>query len=113
MTVRNLNNASVELWISDPWELGTECEDGPIGARIVRQSGEKISMRFEKSFHYAGKEIVGAVAQPRYVGETLFHLTKRGELVVGLHLTTDAPEAVSIFEMENQGIVAVGSIHVE
>jgi len=100
---------SVELWVSDPFEFGTECGVGPFKAVVLDRSSEAVLVRLSEPFEYEGKRLVGAVIRPRHVGDSTEVLVASGKLIANiLFLFREVPKLEALSPHED-GEAAIGS----
>jgi len=58
---------AARIWISDPWDFGTECGVGPFEGVIVQSEPRSLLIRLDAPIDYRSTRLVGVIAQPRHV----------------------------------------------
>lgn len=112
MSPRHLINSQVDLYVSDPWEFGTECGEGPFSGTVTDVAKDALTVRLETPLRYQGKDLVAVVVRPRYTGESTDLLTRTRQLVANfLFLTRNVQSLAALLPLED-GIAAIGSANV-
>lgn len=57
---------SVIIFVSDPWEFGTQCGVGPFLGEIICRREDKLLIVLSSPLEYAGQHYVAMLASPRY-----------------------------------------------
>lgn len=109
MSMTQLLNSVVDLSVSDPWEFGTECGEGPFSGLVTDAAKDALTVRLERPLRYQGKQLVAVVVRPRYKGESTDSLVQTRRLVANfLFLTRDVSSLATLRPLED-GIAAIGS----
>jgi hypothetical protein len=101
--------SAVELWVSDPFEFGTECGVGPFKGTVVDTTSEALLVRLHEPFEYGGKRLVAAVARPRHVGDSTDLLATTGKLIVNILFLFREVPTLGALSPKEEGEAAVGS----
>jgi hypothetical protein len=56
----------VIIYVSDPWEFGTECGVGPFAADVVDVCPESLVLDLKPAIVYRGSHLVTVVVKPRH-----------------------------------------------
>jgi hypothetical protein len=68
MNATALTSLPVSIFVTDPWEFGTECGTGPFTGTITHATKERLVIALSSPIDYHGKTLKTIVAQPRHVG---------------------------------------------
>lgn len=111
MTTTKLLNLPVLIFVSDPWEFGSECGTGPFFGPILDATNAKLLVRFSKPVNYEGKTLLVAVGQCRHVGDTLENLSEK-PMAMNLVLFPEAVEIIAELNPEKteEGVAVIGTI---
>jgi hypothetical protein len=111
MNIDALKRATVSVFVSDPWEFGSECGTGPFLGTVIDVSPNSILVELAKPIFYGGRTLVAVIAKPRYAGDRMEALAN-GPLTVNLVLiTSDFLSSFAIqAESSREGIPVLGSI---
>jgi len=75
------------IYISEPWDFGTEHGCGPFSVildEILNESGENFLMHLENSIIYKDTTISRISAQVRYVGKSIYDILRTGSVTIGM-----------------------------
>ena len=60
----------VRIWVSEPWEFGTECGVGPFEAVVEAEKDGRLFLRLVTELSFNQHEFPAAIATPRHEAET-------------------------------------------
>jgi hypothetical protein len=104
-----LVNSIVDLSVSDPWEFGTECGEGPFRGRVVDVAEGALAVRLEAPLQYRGKTLVAAIVRPRHGGESTEVLKQTRRLVANFLFLTRDVSSLGALRRSEDGVAAIGS----
>jgi hypothetical protein len=110
MSTTTAKTRAVDVWISDPWEFGTECGEGPFGAVITDQTTNEFLLRLEVPLLYQGRQLTNAIARPRHTGDNVAMLSLSARLDVGLLFVERSMQSLSDVSNKESGVPAIGSV---
>jgi len=103
----------VDVFVSDPWEFGTECGSGPFTGRVVEIDDDAYLIRLDTSLNYRGLSFKSLIAKPRHVGVTPtdFDLAE-GMLSTNMVLSISSPDSLQATKSAGVGenLVVIGSL---
>ncbi|HQF84805.1 MAG TPA: hypothetical protein PLX58_07505 [Smithellaceae bacterium] len=71
MSKKNLIGSRMALFVSDPWEFGSECGTGPFVGTIKDEDNGKALVRFDKTISYGGTDYSLCICFPRHQGKDI------------------------------------------
>lgn len=84
MTLLPSVGIEVLVFVSDPWEFGTECGVGPFPARIMDVRTDALLLELRVPIEYGGARLQTLVATARHAPGTIALLTSEGRLAANL-----------------------------
>lgn len=109
MTATQLLDMVVDLTVSDPWEFGTECGDGPFRGRVIDSSGDALAIRLEAPLRFQGMQLATVIVRPRHTGESMDVLVSARRLSANLLFLTSSVTSLSAFKCSGGGVAAIGT----
>ena len=104
-------NLAVVVFVSDPWEFGTECGTGPFQGIVADVTDENVLIRLGRPINYQGHEFRTVVAWPRHAGDSPRVIVARlmpANLVLLTQEISVAPRMVE--HLPADGVAVVGSV---
>jgi hypothetical protein len=71
MKSKNIIGSRIALFVSDPWEFGTECGPGPFGGNIIDKDGIKVLILLASKISYSESEYSACICTPRHQGKDI------------------------------------------
>lgn len=109
MSTTQLLNSVVDLSVSDPWEFGTECGEGPFSGRVTDVAKDALMVRLETPLRYQGKQLVAVIVRPRYTGDSTDLLVQTRRLLANFLFLTRDVSSVAALRPSEDGIAAIGT----
>lgn len=112
MSTSKLVGEKVRIFVSDPWEFGTECGVGPFAAVIEAIQRDLLLLRLEVPIDYRGVRLLSVVAKPRHAPGTTDPLASAGRLATNLNFIRVLVTTLSQLDDEAKAgmVAAIGSI---
>jgi len=112
MSASLLVGKGVRIFVSDPWEFGTECGVGPFDAVITEAQTDALLLKLQVPIEYRGAHLQTVVARARHAHGTIDPLTSEGRLAANLTFLRDLVTTLSqVTDDAKAGMVpAIGSI---
>jgi hypothetical protein len=108
MTTPELCRRLVELHVSDPWEFGTDCGEGPFRCRVVDATEAAALTHLEIPLRYRGTQIVAAIVRPRGVGQSMNILLRQGSINSNFLFLPHLATSLGELSDAEPGIAAIG-----
>jgi hypothetical protein len=100
----------VHIWVSDPWEFGTDCGVGPFRATVARLDERALVARLDSPFEYKKKRWTTVTAVSRHEGQTPTDLLRGETMFANLLFSTREVDANEARRAEDPQFAAVGSV---
>lgn len=112
MTALMIVGTEVRVFVSDPWEFGTECGVGPFAATIVDVDKDTLLLNLREPIEYRGSHLRTLVARARYAPGTIEQSTSEERLAANLVFFRFLFKALSQVTCDaKEGMVpAIGSV---
>lgn len=112
MTALTIVGTKVRIFVSDPWEFGTECGVGPFTATIVDVNTDALLLNLREPIEYRGSHLRTLVAMARYAPKTIEQSTLEERLAANLvffrPLVTDLSQVTG--DAKEGMVPAIGSV---
>jgi hypothetical protein len=104
-------NVEVILYVSDPWDFGTECGVGPFIGVVVGSGENRLAVRLKQVIHYRNHELRIALASVRHQGRPLTGLG-REPVPANLALIPErfTAEGTIDLSLTRERVAAIGSV---
>ena len=109
MTASQLLNMVVDLTVTDPWEFGTECGDGPFRGKVIDASSAALAIRLEAPLRFQGMALVMVIVRPRHTGESTDVLVTARRLSANCLFLTSGVTSLGDLGRSVDGVAAIGT----
>lgn len=112
MSIPDLVGSRVGIFVSDPWEFGTECGVGPFPATVTAAEPTALLLHLDTPIRYRGAELLSVLIRPRHAPGTIERLVSEGGLAANLtFLRVEVGALSGVTEESQAGMVpAIGSV---
>lgn len=112
MNRESLLGSKVSLFISDPWEFGTECGTGPFHGSIVDMDDGRIMVLLDKTILYEGYNYVICICSSRFQGKDIKDIFNKVKIPANMMLISANVRSFNDLkqQLQYQTQAAIGSI---
>jgi hypothetical protein len=96
------------IFISDPWDFGTECGVGPFKGKVVERTASAILIALDSPLVYRSNTLLGVIALPRHANQ--FEIGGSQATAVNMLLTASASVGLLAKPLPSNSLSAVGSL---
>jgi hypothetical protein len=86
MKSKNIIGSRIALFVSDPWEFGTECGSGPFPGIIIDKDGIKVLILLASKISYGGRKFPACICTPRHQGKDIMDILSGEKIAANMML---------------------------